>query len=119
MIACKRSNGVINKARNKVFDYVGRFHEFRKRIRDAARDLKLYAFLRPSVGTEYTPYLVVGEAGESQVFHSFPEISRYLQAFLDDYEAKGCKRCHYTNLAVSWFKITIILVFRMPKSSAY
>ncbi|WP_296936868.1 hypothetical protein [uncultured Marinobacter sp.] len=66
-----------------------------------------------------TPYLVVGEAGESQVFHSFPEISRYLQAFLDDYEAKGCKRCHYTNLAVSWFKITIILVFRMPKSSEY
>ncbi|HBW84788.1 MAG TPA: hypothetical protein DEF79_12180 [Gammaproteobacteria bacterium] len=66
-----------------------------------------------------TPCLMVGEAGESQVFHSFPEISRYLQAYLDDYEAKGCKRCHYTNFVVSWFKITKILACTIPKFSEY
>jgi len=39
----------------EVFDDVGRLHESRKRIRDAAQDQKISALLRPSVGKGYNP----------------------------------------------------------------
>lgn len=34
-------NGVTNETRNNVFDYIGRLHDYRERIRGAAQDLSL------------------------------------------------------------------------------
>jgi hypothetical protein len=51
MIAGERSNGVTNEARDNVFDYIGRLHDYRKRIRGAAQDLKLSSCKHPRFST--------------------------------------------------------------------
>ena len=49
--AGERSNGVTNEARDNVFDYIGRLHDYRKRIRGAAQDLKLSSCKHPRFST--------------------------------------------------------------------
>ncbi len=41
MIAGKRPNGITNEVRDNLFDWMGRLHDHRKRIRGAAQDPKL------------------------------------------------------------------------------
>lgn len=48
------------------------------------------------------PYVVRGASGESRIFRSLPEVSQYFQSYLDDYQAKGCCKCQYSNLDVKW-----------------
>ncbi|MFE8073475.1 hypothetical protein QQM79_20655 [Marinobacteraceae bacterium S3BR75-40.1] len=48
------------------------------------------------------PYMVKGELGESKIFHSLPEVSQHFQKYLDEYKAKGCRKCQYSNLDVKW-----------------
>jgi len=51
MVAGERSNGVTNEARDNVFDYIGRLHDYRKRIRGGAQDLKLSSCKHPRFST--------------------------------------------------------------------
>lgn len=48
------------------------------------------------------PYMVKGESRESKIFHSMPEVSKHFQGHLDEYKAKGCTKCQYSNLDVKW-----------------
>lgn len=55
------------------------------------------------VAAKFTvPYMVKGEAGETKVFQSMPDVSQHFQAYLDEYKAKGCTKCQYSNLDVMW-----------------
>ena len=55
------------------------------------------------VAAKFTvPYMVRGEWGNSKLFETFSDVSRYFQSYLDEYRATGCSRCRYSNLDVKW-----------------
>lgn len=47
-----------------------------------------------------SPYLACGGPEDLRVFASPGEIAAYFQGILDDYFARGCRRCRYLDLQV-------------------
>jgi len=47
------------------------------------------------------PFLAHGSGGISTVLHSTADVARYFQKYLDDYRARGCVQCGYSELQVT------------------
>lgn len=55
------------------------------------------------------PCLARSSAGVSRVFHNQDVLAHYFQDYLDDYRAKGCVRCRYSELEVTKLGVTAVL----------
>ena len=44
------------------------------------------------------PYLVTGYSGRTTILQSTQEVTQHFQAYLDEYQARGCRSCRYANL---------------------
>ena len=46
------------------------------------------------------PFMAISEGNISKLFTTHEELAKYFQAYLDDYKAKGCVSCSYSDLQV-------------------